>query len=424
MKLSSPGKPFRPIYHLLKHRVTAANYAFKSTTPPFIFITLYSDIYQPPPGPLSLVRHQPLLNQFQHLQPSTTTQLDETPTKMDTLFLTTTPPLDPAWLTYESSPEFTANTRPANLTPLENQTHYATSCRALTARMTAPFTPFHHLRDIPRITLTVPSPLDNHPIPIIKYLPPPSRLPGPNHSPIPVTVLYIHGGGLWIGEADSEEFSCLQIVDFLSSRHREVEVYSVGYRLMPTYPAQTCLSDCLSAFEFVRDWKLNHKNGKLVVVGSSSGGELAALVSQLVSPGEVQGVVLRGPVTSDAFGGMEYVPERLRKMHTSAWEPSFYNSLLGFMKREVPRDGLERMPLEAEEEVLRKLPRTWIQVCTNDAVYSDGVCYAKALEDAGVEVKVDVIKGWPHTFWLIAPHLERSREADRAMLEGLAWVVQ
>lgn len=89
----------------------------------------------------------------------------------------------------------------------------------------------------------------------------------------------------------------------------------------------------------------------------------------------------------------------------------------------MPRDGLERMPLEAEEEILKRLPRTWIRLCTNDSLYSDGVCYAKALEEVRVEVRVDVVRGWPHTFWLKAPGLERASEAEEEMVRGLVWLL-
>jgi acetyl esterase/lipase len=71
---------------------------------------------------------------------------------------------------------------------------------------------------------------------------------------------------------------------------------------MATYSAQTCLDDRLSVVHFLRK---NPNSGKIVLVGSSSGGQLAAPVSQLASPGEVHGVVLRGPVTSSAFSGID-----------------------------------------------------------------------------------------------------------------------
>jgi acetyl esterase/lipase len=116
------------------------------------------------------------------------------------------------------------------------------------------------------------------------------------------------------------------------------------------------------------------------------------------------------------------VPEWLRAAHTSASD-SFVTSLLGVLQRDVPRNGLERLPLEADEKSLAGLPRTWIQVCTNDTLYSDGVCYAMALEAAGVEARVDVVAGWPHTFWLPAPQLERASEADQAMISALGWIL-
>jgi acetyl esterase/lipase len=65
-----------------------------------------------------------------------------------------------------------------------------------------------------------------------------------------------------------------------------------------------------------------------------------------------------------------------------------------------------------------------IQVSTNDIYYSDGVCYAEALREAGVEVNLDVVEGWPHTFWLKAPYLERAVQAESDMIEGLRQLLE
>ncbi|KAK1833195.1 Alpha/Beta hydrolase protein [Podospora conica] len=207
----------------------------------------------------------------------------------------------------------------------------------------------------------------------------------------------------------------------LTAASSPIDIYSPTYRLLPTHPAATALSDCAA----VLDHLLATNPPNLILAGSSSGGQLAALLSQ--RPGvavRLAGVLLRGPVTSDAFSGVDpYVPLRFRKWHTSAVDPSFRNSLLGAMNRAVPRDGLARMPLEAGTEELRGLPRTWIQVCTNDTLYSDGVCYAMSLEEAGVEVRVDVRVGWPHTFWLRAPGLDEALEAEEEMVRGLRWLM-
>ncbi|ROW10153.1 hypothetical protein VMCG_01616 [Cytospora schulzeri] len=332
------------------------------------------------------------------------------------------PALDPAWLQYEKEANLLAP-KPA-MDPLEKQKLYAAQCRDRNSAMMAPSARDHHLsQGIKTQYISVPSSLDGYAIPVLQY----DRTPeddiggdgetaeGCEHAWV---VVYYHGGALLVGEADSEDLSCRRIVK--DSRLPSVRLYSVGYRLQPLHPASTIVQDSIDAFNYV---VRAHPESRILVVGSSSGGELAALVTQQAAKGgSFHGVVLRCPVTSDAFSGTEYVPERLRGMHTSAWERSFQSSILGFMRRDVPRDGLERMPLEALEENLIGMPRTWIQVCTNDVLYSDGVCYARILGHAGVEVKMDVVWGWPHTFWLKAPHLPRALEADKAMLDGIAWV--
>ncbi|ETS84188.1 hypothetical protein PFICI_02213 [Pestalotiopsis fici W106-1] len=358
-------------------------------------------------------------------------------TNFDSLVLETPPPLDPAWLKHE---EAAGLRKPkAVLTAIERQPIYASDCRARNAAMMASGARDHDLsRGIRVQALTVPSRLhnDDHQIPLLKY----TLEEHHEHGQVTeagntderqqrIVLFYIHGGGLLVGEADSEDLSCRRLVkhfsgstsspnDTLHKVDPSIVLYSAGYRLMPQVPAQTCVSDVIAAFEAVRQ---SHSTGKFVIVGSSSGGELAALLSHSLPPGSVQGILLRCPVTVDAPLN---IPPQFKKSHMSASQP-FETSLLGRFNRQVPRDGLDRMPLEMPVEQIRalKLPRTWIQVCTNDVLYSDGVCYAELLEGSGVEVKVDVIAGWPHTFWLKAPHLSRALEVENAMLEGLDWVL-
>jgi hypothetical protein len=46
------------------------------------------------------------------------------------------------------------------------------------------------------------------------------------------------------------------------------------------------------------------------------------------------------------------------------------------------------------------------------------------LREAGVEVNLDVVEGWPHTFWLKAPYLERAVQAESDMIEGLRQLLE
>jgi acetyl esterase/lipase len=135
----------------------------------------------------------------------------------------------------------------------------------------------------------------------------------------------------------------------------------------------------------------------------------------------IDGVLLRGPVTCNAIEGGKFLPNRFKESHTSMSD-AFHTSLLNSAALNNENRTITALPLEAED--LSGMPRHWIQVSTNDIYYSDGACYAEGLREAGVEVRLDVIQGWPHTFWLKAPYLERAVQAESDMIKGLRWLLE
>ncbi|KAI1069713.1 hypothetical protein LB507_008346 [Fusarium sp. FIESC RH6] len=321
----------------------------------------------------------------------------------------TAPQLNTAWLKYEEEVKMGGPARVFN-TIEERQPVYAQECRDFYKRMTAPGARDHYLsQGVTKKEFTVSSTIDGHPIPILQL-----ELEENESDKPEVVVVYYHGGGLKVGEADSEELSCRRIV---KSGIAKIRLYSVGYRLLPQHQAKICFSDCLDAFKMLQDAAV-----RMVVVGSSSGGQMASAVAQAVPPGSIHGLLLRCPVTADRASGEKFVPEKLRPYHTSV-SPTFITSLNGYLNRDMPRDGLDKLPLEATEVELKQHPRTWIQLASNDTLYSDGLCYGMLLKEANVEVKVQVEIGWPHTFWLKAPHLDFALVCEKHMTQGLEWIL-
>jgi acetyl esterase/lipase len=224
---------------------------------------------------------------------------------------------------------------------------------------------------------------------------------------------------------------------------------------MPENTPDEALSDAIALFTHLT----SEKTGSLIIVGSSSGGQLAAQVSQAWarSPhtgstlGKLKGVLLRCPVTCNPSTPSS-LPSKYQALHASLNEPSFQNAVI----RATCVDGERRtfeapLPLEAEDFVVNRLPRHWVQLCTNDLFYSDGACYVDLLLDHGVKVKTDLVVGWPHTFWLKHPERKYSRpvielrwneqkyetfandigivvdravQAEADMLEGLKWLLK
>lgn len=249
---------------------------------------------------------------------------------------------------------------------------------------------------------------DGYSLPIRAYIPTGGTSASRN-------IIYYHGGGLKVGDLDSEDLSCRRI-----AIEAACNVYSVDYRLTPENEFDVPVEDAWDAFVGIAKVRLRD-DGLLVVVGSSSGGQLAAQVSQMArnsdKPKKIDGLILRCPVTVNSYDNGSRIPARFRHMHTS-WSSSFETSLLHMDEGNTS----SAMPLEAN--TFEDLPPTFLQICTNDVYYSDGVCYAEALATADVPVKVDVIEGWPHTFWLKAPQLETALRADGEMIEGLKWLLR
>ena len=352
-------------------------------------------------------------------------------TPTPSLFLTAPPPLDPTWLSHEQDANLWAP-RPAGENP---RTAYSKAGKARNAKLLTG-RDSHLDHGIAIFDTAVEGTTGK--IPVRTYNPE-SRVDGPRH-PLDSKrksrmgegelggtdiVVYYHGGGLYVGDLDSEDLTCRRIVKGLGCT-----VYSVAYRLMPEVTADDAFGDAFAAFMAIT--KLRQAR-RLIVMGSSSGGQLAAMVSQkyalqpmfryrpvegaaLVGNGKIHGVLLRGPVTCDPAN----LPERFKGFHKSLL-PAFHTSLAAEHCINAENRTTGKMPLEAE---MAKLPRHWIQVCTNDVFYSDGALYADALRESGVEVEMDVVEGFPHTFWIKAPELERAVEAEIEMLEGLKWLLE
>ncbi|KAJ4264047.1 hypothetical protein NW762_006086 [Fusarium torreyae] len=276
--------------------------------------------------------------------------------------------------------------------------------------MTASGARDHELsQGVTRKEFTISSSADGHSIPILQL-----DLTDNEPQEPEVIIIYYHGGGLKVGEADSEELSCRHLV---KSGIARIRLYSIGYRLLPQNSANASLSDCMDGLRV-----LHSSTVKTLLVGSSSGGQMATAVAQAVPRGSIYGLLLRCPVTADRASGEEFIPEKLRPYHTSV-SPTFITSLGGYLVRDVPRDGLEKLPLEATESELEGHPRTWIQLVSNDTLYSDGLCYAMILRQADIEVRVKVETGWPHTYWLKAPYLNQALVSEKNMIEGLRWLL-
>ncbi len=93
--------------------------------------------------------------------------------------------------------------------------------------------------------------------------------------PLPVLV-YFHGGGWTIGDLDTHDIPCRQLVQAAGCA-----VLSVDYRLAPEHRFPAAVDDCIAAVRWARAQaaRLGLDATRIAVGGDSAGGNLAAVVS-------------------------------------------------------------------------------------------------------------------------------------------------
>jgi acetyl esterase len=217
-------------------------------------------------------------------------------------------------------------------------------------------------------------------------------------------LLYLHGGGFVVGSLQSHHAICAEIAD-----HAKAELVSVDYRLAPehVWPAQT--DDCFGVLK-----QLLGEGRKIVVIGDSAGGNLAAGLTLRAREEGLSGIIgqvliypgLGGDLVSGSYEEMANAPGL-----TTA-DVAYYRSVL-----KAPADEPVAHPLLASN--LSNLPPAYITVAHFDPLRDDGRRYAQRLQAAGVTV---VFRDEPQMVhaWLRGRHMSQgAHEAFTALCEAV-----
>ena len=81
-------------------------------------------------------------------------------------------------------------------------------------------------------------------------------------------------------------------------------------------------------------------------------------------------------------------------------------------------------PLLANDNLLQKLPPTYVDVCSADPLAAGGIAYAKKLEESGIPVKLFILDGMPHGSYILFPDLPSSEAAHAACMKGTEWALK
>ncbi|XP_031231872.1 arylacetamide deacetylase-like 2 isoform X2 [Mastomys coucha] len=257
-------------------------------------------------------------------------------------------------------------------------------------------------------------------------------------------VIYIHG-----------EIKAYDNMNRLTSNKLGAVVLGINYRLAPKYPFPAALDDCVSVTKFFLQDKVLAKYRvdptRICIMGDSSGGTLAATVTQLLRNDpefrnriKAQALIYPGLQMIDTFlpshreyahGPIlirevmlkllslyvandssliqaslrnEHMPEESRHLfkfvNWSDFLPEKYKKnhvytapVLGKLNASYPALVDSRLfPLLVNDSQLQNLPLTYIVTCEHDLLRDDGLIYITRLRNVGVQVIHDHIEEGVH----------------------------
>lgn len=205
---------------------------------------------------------------------------------------------------------------------------------------------------------------------------------------------YIHGGGFVVGSLESHHAICAELAEYTGA-----DLISIDYRLAPEHVWPAAHDDCFEVLVHLLE-----KTQKVVLIGDSAGGNLAAGLSLRVRDEGLSGLVgqalvypaLGGDLVSGSYDDMAQAPGL-----TTA-DVAYYREVL-----QAPAESPIAYPLLAPS--LADHPPTFVSVAHFDPLRDDGRAYAARLAEAGVEVWFREEPQMVHS-WLRARHISEGAQ--------------
>ncbi|ODV84771.1 hypothetical protein CANARDRAFT_8346 [[Candida] arabinofermentans NRRL YB-2248] len=236
--------------------------------------------------------------------------------------------------------------------------------------------------------------------------------------------LWFHGGGWVLGNINTENSYCSHLAQLA-----QCIVITVDYRLAPEFVFPACVYDCFESLLYVMHEAKSLKvdNTKVACAGSSAGGNLTAIMSHKYAssplskglpPLKFQMMVV--PVT-DNSATLETQPSWKENQNTPQLPAA---KMLWYRKIYLPLGGEtltdpESSPLFYPDESFKHVPPAFIAAGECDVLRSEAEAYNQKLLDAGIDSKIVIYKGMPHTAMVMNARLEKGADLVRDTINSL-----
>ncbi len=222
-------------------------------------------------------------------------------------------------------------------------------------------------------------------------------------------ILFLHGGGYWLGSAEANSSVALSLADKTG-----LEIISVDYRLAPEHACPAALEDAVTVYKALLASGISPKN--ISLVGESAGGGLALSTAQeIVRIGlpKPAAVGLIAPWTDLTFSGDSHKENNMCMDTRLSVE-----GLTGPAKAYAGKLSLEDPLVSPLFGEFKNLPPMLIQVGSREILLSDATRLEQKAQGAGVDVTLNIFEGMWH-LWQFYPHVPEATEALQEMSDFL-----
>ncbi len=219
-----------------------------------------------------------------------------------------------------------------------------------------------------------------------------------------LTLLYLHGGGFFVGSVDSYRGLLEAFV-----RATGGTVYAIDYRQLPDHPIAESVADSISAYIDVLDRATDRS--KVVVAGDSAGGYLTMKVAELATRrGLTAPAALIGfsPLLSLTPERTDKSVERIDKVREALLPPKRIDQIRSMWL--PPGSVIEGFadPLHATAYISSP---THLVAVEGEFLRPEIEAFAGLLDRRGVEVDVHIWRGQIHAFPMMADVLSDAARA-------------
>jgi acetyl esterase/lipase len=233
-----------------------------------------------------------------------------------------------------------------------------------------------------------------------------------SYGPLQPCLIYIHGGGMIMGNLETGNLNCLNF-----ARTFDIAVLSIEYRKAPEFPYPAAIEDCIDAISWIvsNSELFNIDLANLGIYGSSAGGGL------------VLGTVLKmRDQGSNLFKYMLPIYPMIDSSNTSNSSLEITN--IGVWDRSTNIDAwnwylngnqADEYAAPARAKNLAGLPQCYSDVGSFDLFLDENSSFFERLSGAGVSTEFQVFQGAFHGSENLAPESELSRKIWQSRLGAI-----